>query len=66
MVFSLFISVLRQIVIILPLAWIFARFTEVAYVWLAFPLAELFSLTASILLLRYIYNKEIKSWKKQY
>jgi putative MATE family efflux protein len=62
--FSLFISVLRQIVIILPLAWIFARFTEVAYVWLAFPLAELFSLTASILLLRYIYNKEIKNLGK--
>lgn len=58
---SLYVSLLRQIVLILPLAWLLARFAGLDYVWLAFPMAELFSLTASALLLRYIYLKEIKN-----
>jgi putative MATE family efflux protein len=57
---SLYVSLLRQIILILPLAWLLARFAGLDHVWLAFPLAELFSLTASALFLRYIYNKEIR------
>ncbi len=57
---SLYVSLLRQIILILPLAWLLSHFAGLDYVWLAFPLAELFSLTASALLLRYIYIKEIK------
>ena len=58
--FSLYVSLLRQIVLILPLAWILANFAGLDYVWMAFPMAELFSLSASVLFLRYIYKKEIK------
>lgn len=58
---SLYVSLLRQIILILPLAWLLAHFTGLDYVWMAFPLAELFSLTASIYFLRYIYKKEIKN-----
>ncbi len=57
---SLYVSLLRQIVLILPLAWALANFVGLDYVWLAFPMAELFSLTASVLFLRYIYRREIK------
>ncbi|MDD4563935.1 MAG: MATE family efflux transporter [Eubacteriales bacterium] len=60
--FSLYVSLLRQLVVILPLSWILARFSGVSYVWLAFPMAELFALTASVFLLRYIYNRKIKNW----
>lgn len=56
---SLYVSLLRQIVLILPLAWVLAYFAGLDYVWLAFPLAELFSLTASVLFLKHIYRKEI-------
>lgn len=56
---SLFVSLLRQLVLILPLAWLLAHYIGLDYVWMAFPMAELFSLTASVLLLRYIYKKEI-------
>ncbi len=58
---SLYVSLLRQLVLILPLAWLLARFLGLDFVWLAFPLAELFSLAASILFLRYIYEKEIRN-----
>ncbi len=58
---SLYVSLLRQIVLILPLAWLLAHFTGLDFVWLAFPMAELFALAASVIFLRYIYKKEIKN-----
>ncbi len=57
---SLYVSLLRQIVLILPLAWLLSRFAGLDFVWLAFPLAELFALAASAFLFRYIYKKEIR------
>ncbi len=60
-IFSLYVSLLRQIILILPTAWVLAHYFGVYYVWLAFPLAELLALIASVSLLRYIYNKEIKN-----
>ncbi len=58
---SLYASLLRQIVLMLPLAWILVKFFGLDYVWLAFPFAEVFSLIAITLFLRYVYNKEIKN-----
>ena len=56
---SLIVSLLRQLVLALPLAFILARFAGLDYVWFAFPMAELFALVASVLFLRYIFKKEI-------
>lgn len=56
---SLFISVLRQLIVILPVAWYLARF-GVGYVWYAFPFAEIFSVAASILLFADLYRKKIR------
>jgi len=58
---SLYVSLLRQIILILPIAWLLSKFIGLDFVWLAFPMAELFSLIASLLFLRYIYHKEIKN-----
>lgn len=59
-VLSLYVSLLRQLILILPLAWLLARFSGLDAVWFSFPMAEIFSLTATILFFRYIYKKEIK------
>ena len=56
---SLFISVLRQLVVILPVAWYLARF-GVGYVWYAFPFAEIFSVGASIILFWDLYRRHIR------
>lgn len=56
---SLFISVLRQLVVILPVAWYLARF-GVNYVWYAFPFAEIFSVAASVLLFWDLYRRRIR------
>ena len=52
-------STIRQLVGILPLAFIFGRIGGVNMIWWAFPAAEVFGLTYSIVMLRYIYKKEI-------
>ena len=51
-VHSLIVSVCRQLVVLLPVAWLLAQTGTLTLVWLAFPIAELMSLTMSIFFLR--------------
>lgn len=57
---SLWGSLLRQLVVILPAAWIFAHFFELTTVWFSFPLAEIAGTIYFAFALRHVYNKEIK------
>lgn len=57
---SLYMSVLRQLVIILPSAYLLSKI-GLNYVWYAFPIAEVFSFGVSILFFSIIYRKTIKS-----
>ena len=56
---SLCISVLRQLVIILPVAFLLSLI-EISLVWYAFPIAEVVSMVASILLFIGVYKKQIR------
>jgi Na+-driven multidrug efflux pump len=58
-VYSLTNSLMRQLVVLLPVAWLFSLTGNVDLVWLAFPIAELISVTVACLFLRHIYKKEI-------
>ncbi|MBE7030624.1 MAG: MATE family efflux transporter [Ruminococcaceae bacterium] len=60
---SLFVSLLRQLVIILPSAYVFS-FIGVNAVWYSFPLAESVALVVSILLLVGLYRSNIKFLEK--
>ncbi|MBE6886120.1 MAG: MATE family efflux transporter [Ruminococcaceae bacterium] len=55
---SLLISLLRQLVLILPIAWMISWF-DLGMVWYAFPIAEAVSLVVSILLFVYLYKTSI-------
>ena len=57
-ILSLLVSALRQLVIILPLAWALSKLGLV-YVWAAFPLAEIAALTVSSLLVRWLFRKKL-------
>lgn len=59
-VYSLITSVARQLLCILPVAYLFARFMGLHAVWLAFPIAELLSLAITLVLFRRIYVNKIK------
>jgi Na+-driven multidrug efflux pump len=49
---SLITSVCRQLVVLLPAAWLLSRTGRLELVWLAFPLAELVSLALCAVFLR--------------
>ena len=56
---SLWISVFRQLVVLLPVAFIFARIGGLHTVWFAFPIAEAFAIIFSGVCLVHVYRKEI-------
>jgi len=58
--YSLVVSLMRQLVVLVPAAWLLARFTgSVGAVWWSFPIAETFSLLASVLFFLRLYKTEI-------
>ena len=48
--YSLYISLLRQIVLILPIAFVLSRINGVTGVWMAFPAAEIIAFVISIIM----------------
>ena len=59
-VYSMIVSIARQLVVLLPVAYLLSLTGNVTYVWLAFPIAELMSLILSAFFLVRIYHKVIK------
>ena len=60
---SLITSVVRQLVVLLPVAFLLSKTGIVTYVWYAFPIAEIFSLTLSTFFLIKIYKTNIAPLK---
>ena len=59
-VLSLAVSVVRQLVVLLPVGFLLSLTGNLELVWWAFPIAELFSLTLCTVFLRRVYLHEIK------
>ena len=51
-IYSLIVSVMRQLVVLIPCAWLLAQTGVVTNVWWAFPIAEIMSLTVTLLCYR--------------
>lgn len=62
--YSLIVSVLRQLVILLPAAYLLAKLGLNA-VWYSLPIAEVFSFVASILIFSHLYKKSIRPMSEQ-
>lgn len=57
---SMMISITRQLIILLPSAYILAKIGGIHAVWWSFNIAEIASLTLSLLFFKHMYNKIIK------
>lgn len=57
---SMMISITRQLIILLPSAYILAKIGGIHTVWWSFNIAEIASLTLSLLFFKHMYNKIIK------
>ncbi len=58
--YSMWVSLTRQLIVLLPVAWLLSKLGNVDYVWLSFPIAEVVSLTMTIIFFVKI-NKNIIS-----
>ena len=59
-VYSMLMSFARQIVVILPVAFIFAKLIGLDAVWYSYPIAEIVSVVMSIFMLKRIIDKKVK------
>ena len=55
-VLSMFISIIRQLVVLLPAAFLLSLTGNLDLVWLAFPIAEVAAVCLSVLFLRHTYH----------
>ena len=58
-IYSLIISLGRQLVVLLPVAWLLSRTGVVTSVWWAFPIAEGFSVVLSFIFFKKIYGEMV-------
>lgn len=59
-IYSLIISVMRQLVVLIPASWLLAQTGNVNNVWWSFFVAEIISLLASIFFFKKVYNSTIR------
>lgn len=57
--YSLIVSVGRQLVVLIPVAWLFSKTGVIDLVWWAFPIAELMSLALSSYYFRKLYKERV-------
>lgn len=60
-VYSLIVSVARQLLVLLPAAWILAELFGLSAVWWSFPIAEVAAVVLSLFLMRRIYRQKIQT-----
>ena len=58
-VYSLWVSLARQLFVLLPSAYLLAVFMGLDYIWWSFPIAEIASVVLTTILFRRIYRKKI-------
>ena len=59
--FSMFVSIGRQLVTLLPVAYLLALTGDVNAVWWSYPIAEFVCVVLSVFFYLYIYNRKIKT-----
>ena len=60
-VLTMILSLLRQMIFTLPMAWFFANFLGLDYFWFCYPLSEIFTTGILAAVMLRIYRKEIRS-----
>jgi Na+-driven multidrug efflux pump len=63
-IFSMFVSIARQLVVLIPVAFILSKVGDVTLVWWAFPVAEIMSVIASTVFFIIVYRKIIAKIKE--
>jgi Na+-driven multidrug efflux pump len=60
-IFSMFVSIGRQLVTLLPVAYLLSLTGDVNAVWFSYPIAEMVCVVLSVVFYVYIYKRKIKT-----
>jgi Na+-driven multidrug efflux pump len=58
-IYSMFVSIARQLVVLIPVAFLLSKLGDAALVWWAFPIAEIMSVIVSAVFFIVVYKKVI-------
>ena len=58
--YSLYVSVARQLVVLLPVAYILAQIGGLGLIWWCFPIAEIMSLIISVVCMKITFEQVLK------
>ena len=58
-IYSMFVSIARQLIVLIPVAFILSKFNNIDLVWWSFPIAEIMSVIVSTVFFIRIYKKII-------
>ncbi len=58
-IMSMWQSLLRQIIVLVPIAFVIVKLWGITFVWWAFPIAEIIGVLFTMVLFRILYRKEI-------
>ncbi|MCI5801234.1 MAG: MATE family efflux transporter [Oscillospiraceae bacterium] len=64
-VYSMLVSILRQLAVILPAAWLLGRFWGLDAIWYAFPIAELAGVGLTAALLIRVYRRKLQPMRAE-
>lgn len=57
---AVFVSTLRQLVVLLPIAFVLSKIFGLSYIWSPFLIAENVAVTLGAICLKHLYNRKIK------
>ena len=63
--YSMIVSIIRQIVFLLPAAWLLSLSGNINMIWFCFPIAEVMSVALSLLFMRSVYRNTIAELDRQ-
>ena len=59
--YSLIISLVRQLVVLLPVAFLLSKTGELSAIWWAFPISEIIAISLCVIFMIKVYKKQIKN-----
>ena len=64
-VMSMIVSLVRQLIVLLPVAYLLSKSGDLNMVWWAYPIAEIASVCLSVIGFKYVYKKEVLPLEKK-
>ena len=61
--YSMILSIIRQLAILIPAAYVLGKLFGLNYLWFAFLISEMFSLGISLIMLKSIYKNQLSKFK---